>query len=138
MPPKSALSPLEQDVMNAVWSHEKTTVADVQTALMPQRPLKESTVRTLLTRLEEKGYLQHEADGRAFAYSATEPPRTLAVRAVKQIVDRFCQGSLESLLVGMVDNAIVDPNELQGIVDRLTARRSLEQRKVPKRKGHSK
>ncbi|MBV9765098.1 MAG: BlaI/MecI/CopY family transcriptional regulator [Acidobacteriaceae bacterium] len=118
---RSPLSQLEQEVMNAIWSCGKATASDVQTALLPKRVLKDSTVRTLLTRLEEKGYLQHEVDGRAFVYSSTEPPRSLAVRAVKQIVDRFCEGSFESLLVGMVDDEIVDSDELQRIVDRLAA-----------------
>ena len=124
--------------MNAIWSREKATVADVQIALMPQRPLKESTVRTLLTRLEDKGFLQHEIDGRTFVYSAVDPPRSLAARAVKQILDRFCQGSLESLLVGMVDDEIVDPDELQAIVDRLMAQHLPRPRKARKRKVQTK
>lgn len=124
--------------MNAIWSRGAVTAADIQTALAPQRILRDSTVRTLLTRLEGKGYLQHEVDGRTFVYSSIEPPTSLAVRAVRQIVDRFCQGSIESLLVGMVDDEVVDPEELQRIVDRLGAQQSAKQRKPPKRKGPSK
>lgn len=135
---KSSLSPLEQDVMNAIWSRGAATAADIQTALAPQRILRDSTVRTLLTRLEGKGYLRHEVDGRTFVYSSIEPPTSLAVRAVRQIVDRFCQGSIESLLVGMVDDEIVDPDELQRIVDRLAAQQSANRRKAPKRKGKPK
>jgi hypothetical protein len=55
--------------------------------------LKETTVRTLLRRLEQKGY-EHEAEGRAYLYRAAEPPGHLAARAVRQIIDRFCVGSL--------------------------------------------
>ncbi len=121
--------------MNAIWSRGAATAADIQTALAPQRILRDSTVRTLLTRLEGKGYLQHEVEGRTFVYSSIEPPTSLAVRAVRQIVDRFCQGSIESLLVGMVDDEIVDPDELQRIVDRLAAQQSTKRRKAPKRKG---
>jgi hypothetical protein len=85
-----------------------------------------------------RGYLQHEIDGRTFVYSSIEPPTSLAVRAVSQIVDRFCQGSVESLLVGMVDDEVVDPNELQRIVDRLAAQQSAKRRKPAKRKGNPK
>ena len=123
--------------MNVVWLREKATAADVQAALAPQRPLRDSTVRTLLTRLEEKGYLQHKVEGRTFVYSSLKPPRSLAARAVQQIVDRFCQGSLESLLVGMVDDEIVDPEELQRIVERLNAQPSGKPRLSPRRKGRS-
>jgi len=118
-----------------MWSRDTATAADIQTALTPQRILRDSTVRTLLTRLEGKGYLQHKVNGRTFVYFSTEPRRSLAVRAVRQIIDRFCQGSVESLLVGMVDDEVVDPGELQRIVDRLSAQKSTERPKAPKRKG---
>ena len=123
--------------MNAVWGRGRTTAADVQATLSSQRPLRDSTVRTVLTRLEEKGYLRHEVEGRTFVYSSVKPPRSLAVRAVKQIVDRFCQGSVESLLVGMVDEEIVDPEELQRIVERLNAQAANKQRRSSKRKEGS-
>jgi predicted transcriptional regulator len=138
MPFKSPLSPLEQEVMNAIWSRQQATAADIQSALAARHPLRDSTIRTLLTRLEGKGYLQHEVEGRTFVYSSIEPPRNLAVRAVKQIVDRFCHGSVESLLVGMVDDEIVNPDELQGIVDRLITQQSSKERKNRKRKGSPK
>ena len=57
-----------------------------------QREFKETTVRTRLRRLEEKGYLRHETEGRAYVYRAREPSRSLAARAARQIIDRFCQG----------------------------------------------
>ena len=106
--------------MSVIWSRSHATAADLQSALLPKHTFKDSTVRTMLTRLEDKGYLRHSVDGRTFVYSSMEPPRNLAVRAVKQIVDRFCHGSLESLLAGMVDDEIVEPEELQRIVDRLS------------------
>lgn len=120
--------------MNAIWSRGAATAADIQNALAPQRILRDSTVRTLLTRLEAKGYLRHEVEGRTFVYSSIDPPTSLAVRAVRQIVDRFCQGSVESLLVGMVNDEIVDPDELQRIVGRLAARQPAKKRKPSKRK----
>lgn len=120
--------------MNAIWSRGAATAAAIQAALTPERILRDSTVRTLLTRLEGKGYIQHRVEGRTFVYSSIEPPRSLAVRAVRQIVDSFCQGSVESLLVGMVDDEIVDPNELQRIVDRLTAQPSAKRPKGQKGK----
>ena len=123
MPLKAALSDLEQKVMDIVWARGSATAADVQTALASERPLRDSTVRTILTRLEEKGFVRHTVEGRTFVYTGTEPPHNVAVRAVKQILDRFCQGSVESLLVGMVDDAVVDPEELRRIATRLSRER---------------
>jgi predicted transcriptional regulator len=123
MPSKPALSELEQQVMHIVWERGTITAADIQTALMPDRPLKDSTIRTILARLEEKKYLRHKVRGRSFVYSSTEQPRSVAVRAVKQILDRFCHGSVESLLVGMVDDRVVDATELRRIADRLAQKK---------------
>jgi BlaI family transcriptional regulator, penicillinase repressor len=128
---KLPLSPLEQEVMSIIWSGGAATAMDIQTALAPQRILRDSTVRTLLTRLTRKGYIRHKVDNRTFIYSSIEPPRSLAVRAVKQIIERFCEGSVESLLVGMVDDEFVDPVELQQIVGRL---RSAKRPKAPQRR----
>ncbi len=84
----------------------------VHQALIPSRKLKESSVRTILRRLERKGYLAHECRDRAYIYSAGEPPRSLAARAVRQIIDRFCRGSIEELVSGMVDARVLSEEEL--------------------------
>jgi predicted transcriptional regulator len=110
--------------MNIIWSRGSATAANVQKILAAERPLKDSTIRTVLMRLEDKGYVQHEVDGRTFVYSCVEPPGSVAARAVKQILDRFCHGSLESLLAGMVDDELVNTDELRKIADRLGRERS--------------
>jgi predicted transcriptional regulator len=51
-------------------------------------------VRTVLRRLEEKGYVAHSVDCRTFVYHATEPRSRVAARAVKHIVDWFCENVL--------------------------------------------
>jgi predicted transcriptional regulator len=70
-------------------------------------------VRTLLRRLEQKGYLRHEEEGRAYVYHAVEPSRSLAARAVRQIVDRLCRGSMEELVSGMVDAKVLSARDLK-------------------------
>src|SRR5882757_5005661 len=109
--------------MNIVWRRGNSTAVEVQKDLAAERPLRDSTIRTVLMRLEEKGYVQHSISGRTFVYSGVQPAGSVAARAVKQIVDRFCQGSLESLLAGMVDNELVDTGELQEIANRLSRER---------------
>jgi predicted transcriptional regulator len=98
--------------MQVVWRRGTASAEFVREALAPERPLKDSTIRTLLGRLEAKGYLTHDVEGRTFLYRAIETPRRLAARAVRQIVDRFCQGSLEDLVTGMVDAKLLDREEL--------------------------
>jgi BlaI family transcriptional regulator, penicillinase repressor len=84
-------------------------------------PLKESTVRTLLHRLEKKGYVRHRVDGRTYRYRARESRLSVAARSVQQIVDRLCGGSVEELMVGMVENEFVDPVELERLARKIRA-----------------
>src|ERR1035438_1612600 len=89
---RSPLTDLENAVMRAVWDAEPCTVEAVHLVVSRSRRLKETSTRTLLRRLEQKGYLTHKEAGRAYVYSAVEPARSLAARAVRQINQPFCQG----------------------------------------------
>ena len=113
------LGPLENEVMKVIWAKGPVIAADVRAALEDQ-DLKESTVRTILARLETKGYLRHEVDGRTYVYEALVSPESVAAQQVKGIVDRFCKGSLENLLVGLVDDSIVTPKKLKELADRIS------------------
>ncbi|HUB80679.1 MAG TPA: BlaI/MecI/CopY family transcriptional regulator [Bryobacteraceae bacterium] len=109
---KAPLTDLENEVMRAVWKLEPCTVEAVHLAVSKNHRLKETSTRTLLRRLEQKGYLKHEEAGRAYVYRAAEPARSLAARAVRQIIDRFCQGSVEELVSGMVEAKVLSKSEL--------------------------
>jgi len=109
--------------MQAVWSGRTCSVEAVYLVVSRKRKLKETTVRTLLRRLEQKGYLEHESDGRAYVYRAIEPARSLAARAVRQIIDRFCQGSVEELVNGMVDAKVLNEGELDKLEKFVRSRR---------------
>src|ERR1700758_639215 len=112
---RQPLTDLENEVMQAVWDGGNCTVEAVHRIVSRKRNLKETTVRTLLRRLEHKGYLTHESDGRAYVYRAAEPARSLAARAVRQIIDRFCKGSVEDLVSGMVEGKMLSKSEMDGL-----------------------
>jgi BlaI family penicillinase repressor len=111
------LSDLEGEVMQIVWAEGPLT-ADKVRALLGRR-LTDSTIRTVLRRLEEKGYVSHALEGRAFMYRAAEPRRKVAASAVKRIIDWFCNGSTEELLLGMVDHAMLDRRQLQELAEKV-------------------
>jgi predicted transcriptional regulator len=117
---RGAFSDLEQSIMEVVWKRGKATADEVRHDLAPARVLKESTIRTMLSRLEEKGHLRHTVAGRTFIYSAVEAPQNLAIRAVRQIVEKFCAGSVEQLLVGMVSNDLIDAADLRQLADKVS------------------
>ncbi len=113
----SDLGELEREVMRLVWSGAEITAEAVRERL--GRKLKESTVRTVLRRLEEKGFVTHSVAGRTFVFRASESRRDVAARAVRRIVDWFCEGSVEEVLVGMADARMLDPGTLQRLAKRI-------------------
>jgi predicted transcriptional regulator len=117
--PRKPLSELEHQLMEILWKSGPGTAEKIREALAPQHVLKDSTVRTVLKRLQDKGYIRHRVEGKAFVYSVVDKPGNVAVRAVRQILDRFCDGSLEQLLVGMVESEVVDRAELQQLAQKL-------------------
>lgn len=113
------LGELEREILTIVWRLGTATADRVREEL--DKPLKDSTVRTVLRRLEEKGYLAHTVEERTFVYQPAESRQRVAGRAVKRIVDWFCDGSVEALLVGMVDSKVLGRAELKRLAERIAA-----------------
>jgi len=120
------LGQIEQMVMDYVWAHGPCPAEACREALAPSRPMKESTVRTILRRLEEKGFVAHEVEGRTYIYRAAQARQNVAVRAVKNIIDRFCGGSAEELLVGMVQNSVIRREQLEKLARRIAREKAAE------------
>jgi predicted transcriptional regulator len=53
-----------------------------------------------------------------------ETKRNVAVQAAQQLIDRFCGGSVEELLVGLVDNQLLEPKQLQRLAEKIASRKS--------------
>jgi len=123
------LGELERAILSIVWRLGSVTAEQVREGL--DRPLKDSTVRTVLRRLEEKGYLAHSVENRTFLYRPAESRQHVAGRAAKRIVDWFCDGSVEALLVGMVDSKVLDGDELQRLAKRIATVREQDMRDHP-------
>ena len=133
---RPALSELEHQVMQAVWAAGPCTVDAVHQVVSRQRDLKEVTTRTVLRRLEQKGYLQHDIDGRAYIYRAVEAPRNVAARAIRHILDRFCHGSVEELISGLVESEVLTEAELDRLEATIKARARARTAKKPKKGRH--
>ena len=133
------LGELERSILLIIWRMGKVTAEQVREEL--GRPLKDSTIRTVLRRLEEKGYLAHSVENRTFLYRPAESRQRVAGRAVKRIVDWFCEGSVEALLVGMVDSKVLGRAELQRLAERIaqaSTGNTAEDSAAPKRAGKRK
>ena len=63
--------------------------------------------------------MTHSVEGRTFVYRAVQPPMSVATRAVRQLIDRFCGGSAEALVVGLVNDDVLSQRELERIARRI-------------------
>ena len=116
---RPSMSRLEDTVMRVIWAKEACTADEVRQALLRRQPMKDSTVRTILRRLEAKGYVSHEISGRTYVYRPRLLARRAATQAVRQIVDRLCEGSVEQLLQGMVSDRIVTAEQLEELARKI-------------------
>lgn len=105
------LGELEREVMRLVWAHAPVTAEMVRERL--DRRLKESTVRTVLRRLEEKGYISHSVEGRTYVFQARDDRQRVAAKAVRRVADWLCNGSIEEVLIGIVDSKMLDKEQLE-------------------------
>ncbi len=118
-----SLTDLQQAILDFIWTNGSATAEQVREALLPRHPLKDSSVRTLLRRLEARGLLAHRLDGKVFVYHAAVPSRSVAARAVKHIIERFCAGSVEQFLVGMVDEQVLSPDDIRQLARKVKGKR---------------
>ena len=131
-PGKKPLGPLEHAVMQILWDRQQATANEVRKALPQDQEFKESTIRTILKRLEEKQYLQHDVEGRTYVYRPRVKPESVASRQVLGIIDKFCRGSVEKLLVGMVDDELITPEKLRELADRISMAEA-QQKSTPRK-----
>ena len=125
---KNSLSPLENRVMQVIWQQGSVTAEDVRAALSSSQTIKDSTVRTVLRRLEDKGYVRHTTEGRTYVYSPKVASRSVATDAVRGIIEGFCGGSVEDLLVGMVDDELLSANKLKQLAAKIAKAENAEKR----------
>src|SRR6185312_1648254 len=111
------LGDLEHELLTILWANVEMTALEVRKHVT--RKLKDPTIRTVLRRLEEKGYVTHTVVSGTFVYQAKETAESTAASAVRGVVDRFCGGSLERALLGLVDAGFVDVKQLANLVGKL-------------------
>ncbi|MEX2526943.1 MAG: BlaI/MecI/CopY family transcriptional regulator [Gemmatimonadota bacterium] len=101
----------ELDIMTVLWERGASTVAEVREALSD--PLAYTTVLTILRILEEKGYVGHEEEGRAYRYHTLVARKAAGQSALKRLVDGLFQGAPELLMAELVQEREVPEETLK-------------------------
>jgi predicted transcriptional regulator len=110
---KSAtLTEVEQRLMEILWERGDATVGEVVESLPRQHRVAFNTVQTTIRILEQKGYLRHEAEGRAFRYFPTVRREEASTSAVRNLLHRFFDGRPARLAINLIENESLSPEEL--------------------------
>ena len=94
-----------------------TTLEDKQLMTIDNNPSSRFRDRIYVT------WTLFASDGTAYIYRSTETSRSLAARAVRQLIDRFCQGSVEELVTGMVDANVLSREEMKRLEELVRSQR---------------
>jgi len=115
----TGLTDAELRLMEVLWSKGSATVSDVVEGLPKNVDLAYSTVLTTLRILENKGYVRHTKDGRAFVYRPVMGREQARDRALTHLVRRFFEGSPELLVLNLMESKKIDPAELARLRQRI-------------------
>ena len=117
------LTDLQQAILDFVWANGPSTSEEIREGIRTRHPLKDSSIRTLLRRLEARGFLSHRLDGKTFIYKTEVRRHGVAAKTVRHIIERFWSGSVEQFLVGMVDEKVLSLEEIERLAKKVKDQR---------------
>jgi predicted transcriptional regulator len=113
------LTEAELRLMDVLWAQGSGTVADVVDSLKSDPPLAYSTVLTTLRILEDKGYVQHTKEGRAFIYKPVVGREEATRNVVKRVLSQFFGNSPELLVMNLVKSDELSKRELERLIHKI-------------------
>ncbi|HEV2619170.1 MAG TPA: BlaI/MecI/CopY family transcriptional regulator [Acidobacteriaceae bacterium] len=115
MPPRKShtLTEAELRLMKLLWARGESTVGDLVAAIPTAEALAYTSVLTTVRILEQKGYVRHRQEGRAFLYSTCVAERDAGRSEIRHTMQRFFGNSRERLLLSLLGDDEIDPDELR-------------------------
>jgi predicted transcriptional regulator len=119
MPPKksSVLTEAELRLMKILWRRGESAVNDLLAAIPDAEPLAYNSVLTTIRILEQKGYVEHRQEGRAFIYRPCVAEKEAGQTEVRNVLSRFFGNSRERLLLSLLGDVEISPEELERLKD---------------------
>ena len=117
---KPGLGARELALMKVVWRLEDASVREVYETVRKRREVAYTTVMTMMSTLEAKGYLKKRADGRAFRYRPARPEGRVITSLVREFIDRVFDGASRPLLAHLVTEGRLtkeEREELKRLID---------------------
>ncbi len=114
MPPKKSITLTEAELrlMKILWRRGESAVGDLVAAMPEGAALAYNSVLTTIRILEQKGYVQHRQEGRAYLYSPCVAEQEASRSEVRHMMQRFFGNSRERLLLSLLGDDEISPEEL--------------------------
>ncbi len=133
------LTPAQREIMEIVWQRGEVAVSDVRSELADRkRDVARNTVQTMMTRLEERGWLQHREQGRTFLFSAARQKKQSLGVKVAQMVDQFFAGSPEEMVTALIEYRGLSSVEANRIREMIANSELKSDHAPPRKKSRSK
>ena len=115
MPPKKSntLTEAELRLMKLLWTRGESAVSDLVAAMPEHETLAYNSILTTVRILEQKGYVEHRQEGRAFLYRPSVQEHEASRSEVRHLLTRFFGNSRERLLLSMLDDEALSAEEIQ-------------------------
>lgn len=110
--PRLKVGDLQLRILQILWARPDASVADVHTALKPERDLAYTTVATMLRKLEDRGLVAHREDGRTYLYRAVVAEEQVGRSMTDHVVERLFEGSLAGAVSHLLRTREVSRDEL--------------------------
>ena len=123
------LTELQLAIMSVLWKKSTATVADVHDAIGARRGLAPATVATLLRRLEKKGAVTHETEGRQFVYRALISSAAARRSMLSEVAERLLPADVPALINQLLASKKIGAEELEQ-VKKLIEEKEREDRKT--------
>jgi len=119
MPPKKSITLTEAELrlMKILWQRGESAVNDLVSAMPDGEPLAYNSVLTTVRILEQKGYVEHRQEGRAFVYRPCVAENEASRSEVRHVLNRFFGNSRERLLLSLLGDEEITPEELRLLKD---------------------
>jgi BlaI family transcriptional regulator, penicillinase repressor len=111
----TSLTDLQLAIMRILWDRAEATVLDVQTRLRPERDLAQTTIATLLSRLEKRGVIEHRLDGRQFVYRPLITEQAVRRSMVSELTELLFDGSSAALMSHLLRSRDMNPGDLDRV-----------------------
>jgi len=130
MSQKLQLGDLQLAIMNVIWEQGSASARDVHTALLEERGLAVSTIKTMLRKMEDRGIVKHNVNGRQFIYKALIAEADVRNGMVDYLVRRIFSGDNAALVNHLIESGDIDSAELDDLRASLSKKRNSQKRKV--------